>query len=82
VFLASSNVINDDLRVVAERHRAILVALAGRKPARGLQAIRNHFSSMENELGQLLGMSGLAGGNGRRAGAESRSSRGILRSSG
>ncbi len=55
VFLASTNVINRNLRMVAQRHRAILVALASRKPADGRRAIRGHFAWMEKELQILLG---------------------------
>ena len=55
VFLASTNVINRNLRMVAQRHRAILVALASRKPADSRRAIRGHFAWMEKELQILLG---------------------------
>jgi DNA-binding GntR family transcriptional regulator len=74
VFLASTNVINDDLRVVSRRHRAILLALASRKPAQGLRAIQDHFSLMEKELNQLLGVPAAPGHRreGRRTHAGSR----------
>jgi len=55
VFLASTNVINRNLRLVAQRHRAILAALASRKPAGSRRAIRGHFARMEKELQVLLG---------------------------
>jgi DNA-binding GntR family transcriptional regulator len=55
VFLASTNVITRNLRVVARRHRAILAGLASRKPADSRRAIRGHFASMEKELQMLLG---------------------------
>ena len=65
VLLASTNVINRDLRLVARRHRAIVLALAARRPAEGRRAIRGHFSSTEKELRLLLGMSDSPKGNGR-----------------
>ena len=55
VFLASTNVINRNLRMVAQRHRAILVGLASRKSADSRRAIRGHFAWMEKELQILLG---------------------------
>jgi DNA-binding GntR family transcriptional regulator len=53
-FLASTNVVNCDLRMVAQRHRAILTALAARKPAGSRRAIREHFAWIETELQILL----------------------------
>jgi DNA-binding GntR family transcriptional regulator len=58
VFLASTNAINRNLQMVAQRHRAILVALASRKPADGRRAIRGHFAWVEKELMLLLGAHG------------------------
>jgi len=55
IFLASTNAINRNLKMVAQRHRAILVALASRKPADGRRAIRGHFAWVEKELVFLLG---------------------------
>jgi DNA-binding GntR family transcriptional regulator len=55
VFLASTNGINRDLRMVARRHRAILTGLASGKPADSRRAIRGHFVWMEKELQVLLG---------------------------
>jgi DNA-binding GntR family transcriptional regulator len=55
VFLASTNAINRNLQMVAQRHRAILVALASRKPADSRRAIRGHFAWVEKELVILLG---------------------------
>jgi DNA-binding FadR family transcriptional regulator len=55
VFLASTNAINRNLQMVAQRHRAILVALVSRKPADSRRAIRGHFAWVEKELVFLLG---------------------------
>jgi DNA-binding GntR family transcriptional regulator len=55
IFLASTNAINRNLRMVAQRHRAILVALVSRKSADSRRAIRGHFAWVEKELVILLG---------------------------
>jgi DNA-binding GntR family transcriptional regulator len=65
VFLASTNVINRNLRVVARRHRAILIGLASRKPGESRRAIRGHFAWMEKELQVLRGVHESPGRAGR-----------------
>jgi DNA-binding FadR family transcriptional regulator len=53
-FLASSNWVSGDLEAVAQRHRAILRALASRKLSAARRALRAHFARLHEELRLLL----------------------------
>jgi len=53
-FQASSNWVSGNLPAVAQRHRAILRALASRKLSSVHRALRTHFEHLHKELGLLL----------------------------
>jgi DNA-binding GntR family transcriptional regulator len=71
-FLASSNWVSGDLEAVAQRHRAILRALASRKLSGARRALRVHFARLHEELRLLLAGQSRDGG---RAPAKERSGR-------
>jgi len=71
-FQASSNWVSGSLPAVAQRHRAILRALASRRLSSVQRALRAHFEHLHKELALLLaGQSG----NGGRGPAEELSGR-------
>ena len=53
-FMASSNWVSGNLAAVAERHRAILRALASRKLPSARRALRAHFAHLQKELRFVL----------------------------
>jgi DNA-binding GntR family transcriptional regulator len=63
-FLASSNWVSGNLEAVAQRHRAILRALASRKLSSARRALRAHFARLQKELALLLAGQSRDGGRG------------------
>ena len=87
-FMASSNWVSGNLAAVAERHRAILRALASRKLSSARRALRAHFAHLQEELRLLLAGQSRAEGRGpatersaRRTGSSPEDSRARMQSS-
>ncbi|MEK7204229.1 MAG: FCD domain-containing protein, partial [candidate division NC10 bacterium] len=71
-FVASTNLANDNLHVVARRHRAIFNALASRAITGSRKAMRAHFAHLEQELDILLAEQKPGGGGTRVKGPRRR----------